>query len=134
MEIITDGSCALIQVFDMNVSLDFYCNILGFELHRKAGPDQDTGWAWLKKGNIELMLNTAYETPFRPPVPDPARMAAHHDTCIYMGCLNIEETYHYLISRGISLNPPATTHYGMKQLYLQDPDGYHLCFQWSVPE
>ena len=27
---------------------------------------------------------------------------------------------------------PKVAPYGMKQLYLTDPDGYLLCFQWLV--
>ena len=29
-------------------------------------------------------------------------------------------------------NPPKVAWYGMKQLYLTDPDGYGLCFQWKA--
>ena len=29
-------------------------------------------------------------------------------------------------------NNPIDTSYGMKQLYLKDPDGYELCFQWRA--
>lgn len=132
MEIKTDGICTLLQVFDMNASIFFYCNVLGFELYQSAGPEEDKGWVWLKKGNIELMLNTAYETSDRPLQPDPSRVAVHSDTCIYIGCLNIDQAYDYLLSKGIQLSPPTITHYGMKQMYLLDPDGYSLCFQWSV--
>jgi len=27
---------------------------------------------------------------------------------------------------------PSVAPYGMKQLYLQDPDRYELCFQWKA--
>jgi catechol 2,3-dioxygenase-like lactoylglutathione lyase family enzyme len=42
--------CALLQVFDMNKSLQFYCEILGFTIHESAGEKDDIGWVWLKRG------------------------------------------------------------------------------------
>jgi hypothetical protein len=33
---------------------------------------------------------------------------------------------------GIEAREPAVAPYGMKQLYLKDPDGYELCFQWKA--
>lgn len=124
--------CPLLQVFDMHRSLKFYCEILGFTIHESAGEKQNIGWVWLKWNNTDLMLNTAYETPFRPEHEDAARVAAHEDTTLYFGCPNIDDAYQQLIAKGISLHPPTLAPYGMKQLYLHDPDGYTLCFQWPT--
>ena len=33
--------------------------------------------------------------------------------------------------KGIDVQEPTIAHYGMKQLYVSDPDGYLLCFQWQ---
>jgi hypothetical protein len=33
---------------------------------------------------------------------------------------------------GIQVEAPVVAPYGMKQLYLKDPDGYTICFQWKV--
>lgn len=41
------GLCPLIQVFDMDNSLHFYCELLGFEIVEKAAGG---GWAWLRHG------------------------------------------------------------------------------------
>lgn len=85
--------CPLLQVFDMNVSLKFYCEVLGFTIHESAGEKDNLDWVWLKWNNNNLMLNTAYETPFRPARPDAARVPAHEDTTLYFGCLNVEDAY-----------------------------------------
>jgi glyoxylase I family protein len=29
------------------------------------------------------------------------------------------------------MRPPRVAWYGMKQLYLTDPDGFEICFQWA---
>ncbi len=81
---------------------------------------------------MELMLNTAYEEDARPPAPDAARTAAHDDTAIYFGCPDVDAAYAYLRARGVAAKEPRIAHYGMKQLYVSDPDGYSLCFQWPA--
>jgi catechol 2,3-dioxygenase-like lactoylglutathione lyase family enzyme len=122
--------CPLLQVFDMNVSLKFYCGVLGFHIHESAGEKDSPDWVWLKWNNTDLMLNTAYETSYRPEQPDVARVTAHDDTCLYFGCSNIDAAYQTLLSKGLKTDPPTVAPYGMKQLYFHDPDGYNICFQW----
>lgn len=134
MDIKIQDSCTLLQVFDMKISLQFYCEVLGFIIHQQAGPENDIGWVWLKKETINLMLNTAYETPFRPVSPESARIVAHGDTCIYFSSRDIDGVYQHLLDNGIKLNPPSVAPYGMKQLYIYDPDGFSLCFQWPGSE
>lgn len=44
----------------------------------------------------------------------------------------MDAVYAYLRDNGINVKEPKVTHYGMKQLYVHDPDGFGLCFQWTV--
>jgi glyoxylase I family protein len=90
------------------------------------------GWALLALNGAELMLNTAYEEDARPPAPDPRRRATHEDTAIYFGCPDVDAAYAHLHARGIRVDEPKVAPYGMKQLYVSDPDGYTLCFQWPA--
>ncbi len=122
----------LLQVFDMQTSLDFYCNKLGFILVEKAGPPDDIGWVMLKLNDTRLMLNTQYEMPDRPGSPDPARKEAHTDACLYFMCDDADKVYDYVIQKGIEAAKPAIAPYGMKQLYITDPDGYNICFQSPI--
>jgi catechol 2,3-dioxygenase-like lactoylglutathione lyase family enzyme len=132
MNIDVRGMTPLIQVYDMPTSLAFYCDVLGFQVHSSSQPVPNCGWAWLKRDGIDLMLNTAYEDEYRPPAPDPARSSAHDDTCLYFGCPDVDAAYADLLSLGIDAKPPKIAPYGMKQLYLHDPDGYNVCFQWPT--
>lgn len=134
MAIPVRGSAPLFQVFDMPASLAFYRDKLGFEVVERSGEGDDVDWVLLRLNNVELMLNTAYEKPNRPSAPAPARMAAHADTTLYFGCPDVDGAYHYLSSQKISVEKPTVAPYGMKQLYLADPDGYCLCFQWPATE
>jgi glyoxylase I family protein len=124
--------CPLIQVFDMPTSLRFYRDVLGFREVQKSGKGDDVGWAWLRHGEAEVMLNTAYDAGERPPVPDPARIAAHADTILFVGCQDLESAHAHLVAHGVEAEPPKVASYGMRQLYASDPDGYGVCFQWPV--
>ncbi len=128
------GICPLLQVFDMPTSIRFYRDVLGFEVSSTSPPrsPDDIDWCWLKLNGTELMLNTRYECESRPPVPDPALIAAHDDTCLYIGCPDVDAAYRHLLARGLDIAPPKVAPYGMKQLYLKDPDGFGLCFQWRA--
>lgn len=129
MALNVDGVCPLLEIFDMPKSIAFYRDVLGFEIVTTSQPGNEFGWALLRLNDAELMLNTAYETHERPPVPDPTRVTAHGDTALFFGCKDLDAAYTHLRSRGLEVKEPVIRDYGMKQLYLKDPDGYVLCFQ-----
>jgi len=123
----------LLQVFDMPASVRFYRDVLGFDVVQTSKREGDQfDWGLLRLGNVEVMLNTAYEQEHRPPAPDAKRMAAHRDTCLYFGCPDVDTVYRHLQSHGIEVKEPRVAPYGMKQMYVRDPDGYELCFQWPA--
>lgn len=135
MNLRIDGMAPLLQVFDMPASLAFYRDILGFERVDDSGKGDASDWVWLRLDGVDLMLNTAYEAddrPASPASPDSARIAAHRDTGLFFGCGDVDAAYAYLLSRGLHPEPPKIQSYGMKQLYIADPDGYLLCFQHSA--
>jgi len=135
MGLVTRGMAPLLQVFDMPASVSFYCDILGFEVVSSDGkPAAERDWVLLRRDGTELMLNTAYEKEHRPAQLDAARVAAHDDVCLYFGCPDVDAAYDYLRSKGVGVKPPKVAWYGMKQLYLSDPDGYQLCFQWAAEQ
>jgi catechol 2,3-dioxygenase-like lactoylglutathione lyase family enzyme len=130
------GFCTLLQVFDMPTSLRFYRDVLGFEIRERSHPGAGdrVEWCYLRLNDAELMLNTAYEEPERPPASDRTRLAAHSDTCLYFGCPDVDAAHRYLRAQGLAAEEPKISHYGMKQLYVSDPDGYRLCFRWRAQE
>lgn len=129
MSLAFDHLCPLLQVFDMPASIRFYRDILGFEVVHSDRPEDDCDWCLLRRGSAELMLNTQYEKDERPPAPNPARRNAHRDVCLYFAASDLEGGREHLQSHGLTVDPPVTREYGMRQLTLEDPDGYGLCFQ-----
>src|SRR5262245_4894943 len=124
------GLAPLLQVFDMPTSIKFYCEGLGFEIvgtDGKTVPNND--WVMLRLNGVDVMLNTAHEAPDRPSKPEPRRIAAHGDMGLYFGCPDVDGAYRYLTEKGVKAKAPKVAPYGMKQMYVTDPDGYNLCFQ-----
>lgn len=120
-----DPAVPLLQVFDMQTSLTFYCDVLGFEIVQQSDPDW---WAMIRLGEATLMLNTAYEDNERPSEPDPQRTRGHQDVSLYFDFDDLDALYTHLKANGCDVSPPADTTYGLRQLSVRDPDGYELCF------
>lgn len=134
MAIEVRGVCPLLGVYDMPTAVRFYRDKLGFDVVTTSpvlGPDK-FHWALLRLGAAEIMLNDIYEFDYQRPVPaDRTRVAAHDDICLYFGCPDVDGVYEELRDKGVAVKPPKVAPYGMKQLYLHDPDGFNLCFQWN---
>ncbi|MGH8546601.1 MAG: VOC family protein [Gammaproteobacteria bacterium] len=124
----------LIQVFDMPRAIAFYRDVLGFEVVSQSTQGNDFDWGMLRLKDTLLMLNTAYETENRPAAPELARVAAHKDTALFFDCPDPNAAYEYLRALDIDVRAPVITGYGMKQVYVSDPDGYQLCFQCTAVE
>jgi glyoxylase I family protein len=130
------GLTPLLQVYDMPTSLRFYRDVLGFEIVTTSpalgGPDR-FHWVWLRLGDAEVMLNTAYEfDEERPPVEEAARVLGHNDLGLFIGCPDVDGAYRNLVKKGLSIKPPKVAPYGMKQLSFNDPDGYGITLQWRA--
>ena len=132
MSLKIEGMMPLIQVFNMPRALKFYRDVLGFEIVGDSGNGDDSSWIWLRFGGAELMLNDQYEPGHVPDACPAERVRWHDDTCLYFSCPDVDAAHEYLKSKGLEVNPPKVAPYGMKQLYLKDPDGYGVCFQCPV--
>lgn len=129
MAINISGMAPLIQVFDMPASLGFYRDVLGFEVVQDSGNGDDSSWVWLRLNDADLMLNDQYEPGAVPDAPPAERTLWHGDTCLYFGCADPDAAFEYLLATGVECQPPKVAPYGMRQLYVSDPDNYNLCFQ-----
>jgi catechol 2,3-dioxygenase-like lactoylglutathione lyase family enzyme len=129
MKVEAKSMTPLLQVFDMQRSLAFYRDILGFEVMGDSGNGDDSSWIWLQLNGIDLMLNDQYEPGRVPDAPPAERVRWHDDTCLYFACPEVDAAYEELKDKVPDLQPPKTAPYGMRQLKLKDPDGYGICFQ-----
>jgi uncharacterized glyoxalase superfamily protein PhnB len=124
------------EVFDMIASVAFYRD-LGFEVVF-ASPEVETSegrfshFVRLRLGDVDLMLNTAYDSNERPPQRVPERWRGHQDVALYIDCDDVDGLYETLRERGVSLAPPVNARYGARFIAVTDPDGYGVTFQTPI--
>jgi glyoxylase I family protein len=132
MSISASSVTPLFEVFDMRRSVAFYCDLLGFSLIDKYEPDGNLYWAMLRLGGATIMLNARCEATDQPAQADPKLRPGHADTTLFFMCDDVDAAYAHVRAKGIAAKEPANTHYGMRQLYFTDPDGFQLCFQQRI--
>jgi len=137
MVIAPSGMTPLLQVYDIPQALTFYRDVLGFTVVN-ASPEVDTPegrfshWMTLRLGSATVMLNSAYDEGERPRERVEPQQQWHRDTYLYFSVPDVDAVYQELRTSITGLQPPTTAPYGMRQLYLTDPDGYSLCFQAPI--
>jgi len=112
----------LITVDDIEKSVAFYCDNLAFVVHNNYEPDGELCWCSLVRGGAWLMLQKACDE-------DGPTANRVQGMVFYILCDDADAMYAELSASGIKLDPPKVAFYGMNQLFLNDPDGYEICFQ-----
>jgi len=119
----------LLDVTDIKRSVAFYRDQLAFAVVADdAEPGGQMGWCRLVRGGASLMLQGPAEENDVPVKP------RGRGVCFYFVCDDADAMYKELSSRGMQLKKPKVAYYGMKQLYLSDPDGYEICFESPTQE
>jgi glyoxylase I family protein len=118
------GLTPLLEVFDMDESLKFYVDCLGFEIVNMA---PKRGWCMLRSGRVTLMLNTAHEDDERPAGPPLERKRWHRDLTLYFDA-DPDVAYGRLKACGYMCQEPYKAPYGVVQANAADPDGYSTAF------
>jgi uncharacterized glyoxalase superfamily protein PhnB len=122
------------RVANMEESLRFYVDGLGFEMTKKWTPDNDgkVRWCCLELGNAAIMLQE-----FRKDGPNgwKAESKVGVGVSICFQCKDALALYKDFKSRGIEAKRPFVGN-GMWVTSVQDPDGYKLEFEsfTDVPE
>ena len=112
----------LLFVQDIQRSVGFYRDRLGFTLAGQADAQGRMFWCRLERGGSSIMLQQAEAED------GPAQWRGH-GVGFYFICDDADSMYAELTSRGLQLDPPKVADYGMKQLFVPEPDGYSICFE-----
>ena len=115
----------LLFVQDIERSMDFYRDGLGFEVASKWEPGGKLAWCRLQRDGSAVMLQQACEEDG--PAEGRGRGIGFFFICDDAGTIHAE-----LSGRGVHLAPPQVAFYGMKQVFVKDPDGYELCFESPI--
>ena len=117
-------------ITNMEASLRFYIDGLGFEMANKWTPEGDgrVRWCWLQHGNAAIMLQE-YRASKKPE----GKLGLGVTICFQ--CKDALAIYREFITRGVEANRPFVGN-GLWVTSVQDPDGYKLEFAspTDVPE
>ena len=116
----------LLLVADIERSLAFYCDQLGFTLTNRHDPNGKLAWCMLAMEGARIMLEQA----------DADRLSGlaqgRADIVLYFLCEDVDALHERFANNGVDVRPPKVAFYGMKQLEIRDPDGRFLCFENPV--
>lgn len=116
------------MVSNMQTSLDFYLNAMGFALKIDWKPGGKIEWCWLEREGVALMLQE-YRQEWLPT----EKLGMGVSICIM--CRDALELYNEFLQKGISLSEPFVGN-NLWVVELKDPDGYKISFEspTDVPE
>lgn len=125
--------CAnLFMVSDMEVSMKFYVDGLGFSVLNTWTPHGKIEWCWLQREGGPLMLQE-----FRTSATKSYLMGDKPGTgvSVWFQCRDSLALYHEFVTKGLPVNEPFVGN-GLWDVSLKDPDGYSLHFEsrTDVPE
>jgi len=110
-----ENASTVFHVRDLNASLKFYTEILGFEQVFVFG-----SYGGVKSGNVSIHLSS--------PDGDVLHRPLGGGT-IYIYCDNVDDYYATIVKKGAKVKgEPRDWSYGMRDFQVVDPDGNHLAF------
>jgi catechol 2,3-dioxygenase-like lactoylglutathione lyase family enzyme len=114
---ITGLDLLFLEVNNLEDSLKFYSELLGFEIE-SSNYDADQPIASLKSGSLRLTLVQQVETMLK-------RGRGVH---FVLGVANVDDFYERLSENAIDVSLPRDEGWGGRFVSVQDPDGYRLFF------
>lgn len=125
-------SVPFFAVSNMEASLRFYVDGLGFEMTQKWIDEGKLRWCWLQHGSAALMLQEFRTEGHDSWVPE---CKVGEGVSINFICQDALAIYHEVSARGVEADRPFVGNH-MWVVGLSDPDGYRLFFEsdTDVPE
>lgn len=118
---ITGLDFLFLEVNNLEESLAFYSELLGFEV-RKHSPESEPPMATLQAGNLKISLAQHLET----------MLKRGRGVSFFIGVADVDVYYEQLRAQGVEVYPPADEGWGGRFITVQDPDKYRLFFvSWT---
>ncbi len=112
------------MVRDMERSLNFYVEKLGFTLTNQWTPRVKIEWCWLQREDVALMLQEPRsESHWLFSLPEPGKGIS-----ICFQCEDALALYHEFTAKGVEITEPFVGN-NMWVVAFNDPDGYRLDFE-----
>lgn len=117
----------MLNVSNIENSLDFYRRAAGFEVVSDPAAVRDWRWATIRSGLTEMMLSESRTEPGPREVEDPHEQTGW-PAIYYFYPDDVVRLYAHVLAEGFEPSALRVTHYGMREFSLVDPDGHVLSF------
>ena len=118
----------LLNVESVSRSIEFYRDHLGFRVVEMWEDGGRVRWALLESDGVRLMLNEPHGANS-----DARRnRRTYDDVVFYYTIEDVDSLHAQLVDSEISVAPLTNEHYGMREFYVRDPDGYELGFGMPI--
>ena len=114
---------------DVQESLRFYRDVLGFRVRGRMDDVGRNGWASIECGKAALMLASPTYIPVPPLIEGRNPQAIH-----YFYPRDLDAVRRRVIDAGWPAGEIEERFYGMREFEVVDPSGHVLCFGQDVPE
>ena len=111
------------MVMNIQRSLAFWIDGLGFALKNQWVVDGQVRWCWLERGTAAFMMQEFS----RKQADALAGQTLGLGTQIYFQCGDAVALYRESLARGIQVSEPQVGN-GNWEIFLRDPDGYNIAF------
>lgn len=115
-----------LMVEDVEASIAFYRDTLGFTVTATVPDAAPFVWASLKAGGVEIMLQERHS--LAEELPQFADRPLGGSLTLYIGVDDADALHSAIQDKATIIKAPATTFYGAREFYAQDPSGYILGF------
>ena len=119
-----------LMVKNVNKSIDFYCNILGFSLIQTVPESGTADWGMLEKNDFFIMLQK--EESIKQEYPELNDQTFGGALTFYIRISDIHEFYEEINNKINVLHKMHKTFYGADEFAITDPDGFILVFSSTV--
>lgn len=116
-----------LMVEDVNSTIEFYKNILGFQLVMTVPEEGTFDFALMKSGNVEIMFQ-ARESLSQDFPPEFKNKKTYEVLTLYIDMENIEGLLQKIKDKVAIIKDLHTTFYGTKEFVIKDCNGYILTF------
>ncbi len=117
------GFTPILRVKDADVSIDFYCSVLGFNndwVHRFG--DDFPAYASVSRGPLIAHLSEH-------------GAGGIENASLFVAVSNVDAVYEEFTKNGLSCDPPVSQHeIGLRSFEFNDPDGHRIEFGTGLTE
>jgi uncharacterized glyoxalase superfamily protein PhnB len=121
-----DGVTANLMVEDVNEAVEFYRDVLGFELVMSVPEEGRYDWAMISRGGAEIMLQSRASLAGEYPLFNESGIGG--SLVLYFNVTGVDELYERVRGKAKPVIDIHDTPYGMREFAIEDNDGYVLTF------